>query len=191
VRARRLAGEGAHAPPSARARGRERLARCGGIWRRIHSIPFVVRIADEQVDPERPAKLRAEAPGILNWMLAGCLDWQRHGLRAPASVIEATKAYRLGQDVLGKFLDGGTLAEASCEPRALYRAYQKWAESTGERAVTERDFGEALAEKGVERRSSNGRRYWRGLRVLPEYMADPFTVRAATWPCGRPPCRLA
>jgi putative DNA primase/helicase len=143
-----------------------------GIWRRIHSIPFTVRIADDQVDPELPAKLREEAPGILNWMVTGCLDWQKRGLQAPASVLDATKAYRLSQDVLGKFLDEAvdrSLSEARCSPRALYQGYQRWAEQTGERPVTERDFAEALEEKGVERRRSNGERYWRGIRLLPEF----------------------
>ena len=32
-------------------------------------------------------------PGILRWMIDGCLDWQTNGLRRPDSVVEATAVY--------------------------------------------------------------------------------------------------
>ena len=42
-------------------------------------------------DPKLEAKLRAEAAGILRWMIDGCLDWQANGLVRPQSVVEATE----------------------------------------------------------------------------------------------------
>jgi putative DNA primase/helicase len=47
-----------------------------GIWRRVKLIPFNVIIPPDQQDRDLGAKLEAEAPGILNWALSGCLDWQ-------------------------------------------------------------------------------------------------------------------
>ena len=29
-------------------------------------------------------KLKAEWPGILAWMIEGCLEWQKEGLRPPS-----------------------------------------------------------------------------------------------------------
>jgi putative DNA primase/helicase len=69
-----------------------------GIWRRIRLIPFNVTIPPDQRDPDLPAKLRAELPGILNWALEGCLAWQADGLTNPAAVEEATAEYRAEQD---------------------------------------------------------------------------------------------
>ena len=49
------------------------------IRRRFHLIPFNVTIPEGERDLELAEKLRAEWPGILAWMIEGCLDWQRQG----------------------------------------------------------------------------------------------------------------
>ena len=48
-------------------------------------------------------KLRTEAPGILNWLIEGCLRWRARGLEEPAQVLNATAHYRDSEDVLGRF----------------------------------------------------------------------------------------
>ena len=50
-------------------------------------------------------KLKAEWPGILRWMIEGCLDWQANGLVRPASVSAATDTYFSDQDLFGQWLD--------------------------------------------------------------------------------------
>ena len=45
------------------------------IRRRIHLIPFAIKIPEGERDPVLPEKLKAEWPGILAWMLDGCLKW--------------------------------------------------------------------------------------------------------------------
>ncbi len=40
-----------------------------GIWRRLRLLPFTVSIPDGQADKSMPEKLRAEAPGILAWLV--------------------------------------------------------------------------------------------------------------------------
>jgi len=52
------------------------------IRRRFHLVPFAVTIPAAERDLRLSEKLRAEWPGILKWMIAGCLDWQRDGLQA-------------------------------------------------------------------------------------------------------------
>ena len=49
-------------------------------------------------------KLKAEMPGILNWAIRGCLDWQQGGLKPPAIVTDAVRAYREESDTLGRFI---------------------------------------------------------------------------------------
>ena len=79
-----------------------------GIWRRLRLVPFTVRIPDERKDTALAGKLLAELPGILNWALAGCLEWQRRGLVAPECVRTATEDYRHEEDVVGQFLEDCT-----------------------------------------------------------------------------------
>ena len=49
------------------------------IRRRFNLIPFTVAIPPAERDERLTEKLKAEWPGILAWMIEGCLDWQRHG----------------------------------------------------------------------------------------------------------------
>ena len=50
--------------------------------RRFLIVPFEHK--PKNPDRELEQKLMAEAPGILQWMIEGCLDWQAHGLVKPA-----------------------------------------------------------------------------------------------------------
>ena len=55
-----------------------------GIWRRIHYIPYLVTIADDDRDERfRETKLMPELPGILNRLLEGLRDYQLNGLEPP------------------------------------------------------------------------------------------------------------
>jgi putative DNA primase/helicase len=62
------------------------------IRRRFNLIPFTVTIPPEQRDENLGEKLKAELPGILAWMIQGCLDWQERGLDPPAIITDATAA---------------------------------------------------------------------------------------------------
>ena len=101
-----------------------------GFWRRIRLIPFT-RIFP--VDMTLAGTLAGEAPGILRWLVEGCLAWQRDGLCAPAKVAEATEAYRTDSDPLNDFLREACDLdpEAECRAADLYRAYGAWADQQG------------------------------------------------------------
>jgi putative DNA primase/helicase len=139
------------------------------IWRRIHLVPFTVTIPKEERDRRLPARLLAEAPGILAWAIRGCLEWRRDGLGVPAAVEEATSAYRVEQDILATFL----AERCILDPRgwvlasALFGAYKAWCEECGERWVSQKALGLRLAERGLsqDRRGKNRARAWVGLRL--------------------------
>jgi putative DNA primase/helicase len=63
------------------------------IRRRFHLIPFAVTIPPKERVADLAEKLRDEWPGILAWLIEGCLEWQTEGLRPPNAVLEATEAY--------------------------------------------------------------------------------------------------
>jgi putative DNA primase/helicase len=136
-----------------------------GIWDRICLVPFAVRIADEDVDPELPARLRAEAAGVFNWLLRGLADWRTGGLAPPAAVREATEGYRQEMDVLGAFLDEACLEapQLKATAKALYATYGKWCERTGETPENQRAFGMRLSERGFQRHRLASGYAWYGV----------------------------
>lgn len=151
-----------------------------GIWRRIKLVPFAVQIPPEEVDRNLPAKLRAEAPGILAWAVRGCLEWQAGGLREPAAVAEATAGYRAEMDVLADFLAERCILidGARCKASDLYRAYVDWCKETGTQALSMRRFGLVLTDRGI-RPDKSGSVNWRlgvGLREekRPESVPNSF-----------------
>jgi putative DNA primase/helicase len=105
------------------------------IWRRIRLIPFTVRIPKPEQHKELIEKLRAEYPGILAWMVRGCLSWQLGGLGVPEEVVAATGEYRAEMDLLGDFISDCCIVapKASATAKELYQAYGKWIEKSGEK----------------------------------------------------------
>jgi putative DNA primase/helicase len=74
------------------------------IRRRMHLIPFTVKIAPVKRDVQLSEKLAAEWPGILQWAIDGCVDWLKRRLAPPATVIEATATYLENEDAVGQWL---------------------------------------------------------------------------------------
>ncbi|MCK4873629.1 MAG: hypothetical protein KAS72_12980 [Phycisphaerales bacterium] len=139
-----------------------------GIWRRIHLIPFNVKIPDEEKDPHLTEKLRRERDGILAWAVRGCLEWQCDGLGLPGAVASATEAYRSESDRLGAFLDECCIVEmrARIGKSDLYAAYEAWCRDSGEYAMSKRKLGQRLIERGVGEERTKHQRGWVGLGLL-------------------------
>jgi putative DNA primase/helicase len=75
-----------------------------GIWRRLRLVPWEVTISEGQRDEHLATKLRAEAAGILRWIVDGAVRYHREGLDPPAAVRDATAEYRRDEDVIGRFV---------------------------------------------------------------------------------------
>ena len=73
------------------------------IRRRFNLVPFTVTIA--KPDKELPDKLRAEWPGILQWMIDGCRQWSETGLNPPGAVRAATEGYLGEEDTLAQWVE--------------------------------------------------------------------------------------
>ncbi|MDR4469061.1 MAG: phage/plasmid primase, P4 family [Nitrospira sp.] len=140
------------------------------IWRRIRVIPFAVTIPPEERDKNLGDKLHAELPGILNWAIEGCLDWQQHGLRVPEDVQCATDTYREEMDVLETFLRECCLEDRrSCVSiGGLYAAYATWCSDNAEYQLNKRDFSTRLKERGLEQGRTSQERCWVGIALKQE-----------------------
>jgi putative DNA primase/helicase len=137
------------------------------IWRRIHRVPFTVTIPESEQDKMLPARLRAELPGILCWLVQGCLAWQREGLGVPDEVTQANKDYRASMDIVGRFIEECCVVDQVVRTKAsaLYEAYRRWAEAGHEYVVSLTTFGLRMEEQGFTKARSGG--IWReGIGLL-------------------------
>lgn len=139
-----------------------------GIWRRLRLVPFTVAIPTDEQDRHLLSKLEGELPGILNWALQGCREWQAVGLKPPAIIAEAVRQYREESDTLGRFI-----AE-SCEvaplgqvkSSALFKRYQEFCEQAGERWIPAKDFPAEMQRRGFTyKRERTGTRIYAGIEL--------------------------
>lgn len=162
------------------------------IWSRVRLVPFEVSFKGRE-DLDLADKLEAELPGILNWAIQGCLDWQRSGLQPPAKVQAATQAYRDEMDVFGPFIAERCVIHRAADVRAseLWNAYKAWCEESGTKEQTQTKFGKYLSAKGfVVEKSSVIKRLGIGLLDIHHsgsgMVGTVGTVKPES-PIGKPP----
>ena len=116
------------------------------IWRRVKRIPwnYDFGLHPGEKDPDFPARLRAEAPGILNWMLAGLRLYLENGKSLPEckAVAKATEQYRKEMDIVGRFVQESLefSPAASALQKKIYSAYKAWCGQNEELPVKARRF---------------------------------------------------
>jgi putative DNA primase/helicase len=142
-----------------------------GIWRRVQMWPFLFTIPKEERDRYfRQKWLMPELPGILNWMLAGLMDYHKQGLAPPAAVLEATEEYRKDMDVLGQWIDARLVSdpESILKRTELFRDYEIWSKANIGWHMTSIAFGREFAsrkELGITEAFRDGERGWRGVML--------------------------
>jgi len=150
----------------------------GAIRGRLHFIPFDRkwnRPGESGRDPALPegdalltSTLQGEGEGILAWLVAGAVEYDREKLVPPAEVVRMTRDYFNEQDVLAKWLDqcercdpkqGGTAKE-------LFEVFESWCADEGfDSAYTQKAFCQEMQARGVTKaKRETGMHY--GLRAL-------------------------
>ena len=137
------------------------------IWRRIRLVPFTVTIPESERDPDLCEKLKKELPGVLAWAVEGCALWRQNGLTPPGAITTATKEYRQESDVIASFIGERCKVGPDCEvsKAELYKVYAEWCEKSGERAVSKKEFGTRLSEKGFSDDRTKKGRFWLGIEL--------------------------
>lgn len=144
--------------------------------RRLHMVPFTVTIPAAKRDRHLPERLLAERDGILAWMIDGCIEWQRIGLKPPAAVMDATEDYFEAEDAIGRWIEEccetgrPSLSAGSTE---LFASWKTWAEANGEYAGSKKRFSEKLSARNYEKFKSSSVRGFRGIS-LKDNKADLF-----------------
>ncbi|MBI4332459.1 MAG: hypothetical protein HY673_14395 [Chloroflexi bacterium] len=137
-----------------------------GFWRRVRLVPFTRQFKGKHADLQLLDKLLAEAPGILNWLVAGCLGWQKSGLEpTPPAVMTATEEYQAESDPLADFIADCCIVcpSATGKASALYETYLKWShgQSLGEiEILTSTKFGTRLGKKFQKKPTETGVIYY-------------------------------
>ena len=125
------------------------------IWDRVCLIPFEVRFVENPTgknemkrDKTLRDKLKAEAPGILAWLVRGCLEWQAVGLQEPAAVKGAKEAYREEEDLIGQFIAECCVIAPGAKVKGgeLYQAYTAWAKESGINPMNNISFGRRISK---------------------------------------------
>lgn len=153
------------------------------VRRRLQLIPFVVTIPPEKRDKGLPEKLKPEWPGILNWALQGCLEWQQIGLAPPKVVTDASEAYFAAEDAIARWIGACCAVDKaySATSGELYRSWKNWAEDGGEEPGSNKAFSNALEEGGYKRKiERDGTRFY-GIALRPDERDDDAPAAAPYW----------
>ena len=140
---------------------------------------LIVPLEQKPAQPDRQLeeKLIAEAPGILHWMIEGCLDWQANGLLKPPSVNTATQDYFSDQDLFEQWLE----EECQCEKdnryltatsSELFTSWKQFAAGAGHPPGTRQSFGDQMARHGFQYTRDRRSRMFRGVRLKPKRTYD-------------------
>lgn len=123
-----------------------------GIWRRLVLILFERHFAAHERDGQLEEKLMGEAPGILAWMVRGCMEYRRRGLRPTGRIAQASAAYRQESDILGQWIEDEADIRAgfSAVQGLAYDSYRGWCVSQGLHPVAKKSFTRGLVERGIK-----------------------------------------
>jgi P4 family phage/plasmid primase-like protien len=124
-----------------------------GIWRRVRLVRWPTTIPEAERDKNLDTKLRAEAPGILRWIVDGARIFLTEGLDVPDSVRASTTQYRQDEDVVGRFItESLTLGAGETTAAEIKVALQEWCAEEGRLELRMNDVASALTKAGCQSR---------------------------------------
>lgn len=159
-----------------------------GIWRRVHLVPWPVKLSPAQVDKQLGRKLWLERDGILAWLIRGALSYLELGLDPPQEVQAATEEYRAESNPIGACLDA--LFEFTgddrdrLDPGEIFNVYERARHRQGWPQFGLATFNKRLPEqaeaRGATKIKSMGLSNYAGIRLSEagkELMRSPVEPR--------------
>ena len=141
--------------------------------RRLHLVPFEVQIPEHERDSQLGERLKAEWPGILEWMIEGAVEWGMEGLNPPERVRAATAEYLSAEDAMAlwiedRCLEGPDFKTCTSE---LFGSWKAWCDMASERAGSMKRFSQNLEGRGYHktRIGGSGRMGFEGLSPKASY----------------------
>jgi putative DNA primase/helicase len=154
-------------------------------WQRMLLVPFRLSFVRRQprcdnerkADPDLEARLMDEAPGILAWLVRGCLQWQQIGLRPPPKVLEANQQYQADEDNVGAFIDYCCIVDQDNDSlftgaTALHEAFEVWWKKfVSNFPMKQKKFGQAMRKRFRSEKVGGVYRYY-GIGLI-DTVQDP------------------
>ena len=136
--------------------------------RRFNIVPFTRKPTTPDTQLEK--KLMQEGPAILRWMIQGHLEWRRNGLRAPATVRNATASYFIEQDQFGQWLAEECTADQKDRSKRvssgdLYESWRTFADRNGEKPGSIKSFSENIKRRGFAAYRTASERGFEGIQL--------------------------
>lgn len=144
-------------------------------WERLKLLNFPYRFVDQpqgeydrKRNPKLEKQLEEELPGILAWLVRGCLLYQKEGLITPASILQATSEYRVEEDNIQMFIEQclveSIIPEARLNATVVYEVFQAWYKKNvhPKNVLSMTLFGRQLATK-LARKKVGGLTYYYGV----------------------------
>lgn len=137
-----------------------------GIWRRIKIVPFNVIFDKEKQDKELIYKLKKELPEILNWLIQGCILWQKEGINNPQIIDDSIKEYRAEMDLIQRWIDECCETDSSYRSKStdLFNNLCNYVSVNREFQISNTLFGRNMAKK-FEKRRYGGAVYYMGIQL--------------------------
>jgi putative DNA primase/helicase len=127
--------------------------------RRLHVVPFEVRIPASEIDKRLPQKLRAEREGILAWGVHGLRALRDRGLDPPAGVLLSLSAKTESERrPVAEFIAAHVVRKPGMRTPAskLLVAFTQWCERGGKPIASQTELGIALGHEGFGKQRSGG-----------------------------------
>jgi putative DNA primase/helicase len=138
--------------------------------RRLLVIDFPKVIDPKDDDGTLSEKMKAEAPGIMNWLLQGYLEFCEGGIQIPVSVQAETDATVRDHNQVLQFVEDRCTQGADLKVQAspFYRAYQAWCISESLKSMSMPAFKAAVGRtfSFTQSRTKDGL-FWYGVGLRP------------------------
>jgi len=137
-------------------------------------------------DPLLKTKLRACRPGILRWLVEGCLEWQQVGLSPPASVLNCVNELQRQEDYISRFIEDCLLHMPGSDKRLacseMYQAFGWWwsqnRDGRENRTPGMKSINDELRERGYKVESKGGKTWIFDHVIHPDCADDVADFRA-------------
>jgi len=138
-----------------------------GAVRRVHVINFKAYFPENIIDRYLENKLRDELPGILNWAIQGCLEWQEmKSLNPPAGVLLNENISYHYMDKIAEFFDD--CLELSVNGRirktTLPKLYIQWCQEHNIQTIPKKQLYAIFADKQFHITWKDGIEYFTGMQ---------------------------
>ena len=111
-------------------------------------------------------ELLKESEGILKWIVDGCLEYQKEGLKIPKIILDQTEDYRQENDGIGRFLSEMCVKgdEFTTPCQEMLNAIKDYCNEEGLNIPSRNEITDYLKVKFKKNETSRGN-FWKGVGI--------------------------